>query len=209
MKPSHVLSSILLLAASATCLLAGEVATPKEATYMIPSESVLFVDHSKNDRTGHLGHALVEYADGKVYGRILDTNLKGTFFCAQRALSGMKEGGWGRVLNISSVHEFKPFGVCVPYSMTKAGLAMMTRERAQEFSPFGITVNCIAPGAIRTDINREVLADPAYEAKVLAKIPAGFIGETADVASLVAFLASAHARYITGASIFVDGGMVL
>jgi glucose 1-dehydrogenase len=93
--------------------------------------------------------------------------------------------------------------------MSKAGLAMMTREMAFEFSKFGITINSITPGAIRTDINREVLSDPAYEAKVLAKIPAGFIGDPADVAALVAFLASDRARYITGASLFIDGGMAL
>jgi glucose 1-dehydrogenase len=143
------------------------------------------------------------------YARILDTNLKAAFFCAQRALRGMKERGWGRVINISSIHEIKPAGWSIPYSMSKGGLAMMTRELAFEFSKFGITINSITPGAIRTDINREVLADPAYEAKVLTKIPAGFIGETTDVAALVAFLASDRARYITGASLFIDGGMAL
>jgi glucose 1-dehydrogenase len=143
------------------------------------------------------------------YVRILDTNLKAAFFSARRALRGMKERGWGRVINISSVHEIKPTGWSIPYSMSKAGLAMMTREMAFEFSKFGITINSITPGAIRTDINREVLADPTYEAKVLAKIPAGFIGDPADVAALVAFLASDRARYITGASLFIDGGMAL
>jgi len=143
------------------------------------------------------------------YARILDTNLKAAFFCAQRALRGMKDRGWGRVINISSVHEIKPTGWSIPYSMSKGGLAMMTRELAFEFSKFGITINSITPGAIRTDINREVLSDPAYEARVLTKIPAGFIGETTDVAALVAFLASDRARYITGASLFIDGGMAL
>jgi glucose 1-dehydrogenase len=143
------------------------------------------------------------------YVRTLDTNLKGAFFCARRALRGMKERGWGRVINISSVHEIKPTGWSIPYSMSKGGLAMMTREMAFEFSKFGITINGITPGAIRTDINREVLADPAYEAKVLTKIPAGFIGEATDVAALVAFLASDRARYITGASLLIDGGMAL
>jgi glucose 1-dehydrogenase len=143
------------------------------------------------------------------YVRILDTNLKAAFFCARRALRGMKDRGWGRVINLSSVHEIRPAGWCMPYSMSKAGLAMMTREMAFEFSRFGITINSITPGAIRTDINREVLSDPDYEAKILNKIPAGFIGETTDVAALVAFLASDRARYITGTSLFIDGGMAL
>jgi glucose 1-dehydrogenase len=116
------------------------------------------------------------------YDRILDTNLKGAFLCAQRALRGMKAKGWGRIINISSVHEHKPTGFCAPYSMSKGGLFMMMRELTLEFSKFGITINNIAPGAIRTDMNRAVLADPAYEARVIAKTPVRFIGEPADVA---------------------------
>jgi glucose 1-dehydrogenase len=93
--------------------------------------------------------------------------------------------------------------------MSKGGMLMMMRELALQYSPFGITVNNVAPGAIRTDINREVLSNPDYEAKVVARIPARFIGDPADVARTVAFLASDDARYITGASIFIDGGLSL
>jgi len=147
--------------------------------------------------------------DEAAYDLIMDTNLKGAFFCAQRALEGMKPKGWGRVINISSVHELTPTGFCAVYAMSKGGMALMMRELALEYSRFGITVNNIAPGAIRTDINREVLADPDYEAKVVAKIPAGFIGRPEDVSGLVVFLASEAARYITGASLFIDGGLSL
>lgn len=143
------------------------------------------------------------------YDRILDTNLKGSFRCAQRALPGMKTRGWGRVINVSSVHEHTPTGFCAPYSMSKAGLLMMTRELALEFSPFGITVNNVTPGAIRTDMNREVLSDPAYAARVIAKTPARMIGEPQDVSRAVVFLASPAARFITGATLFVDGGLSL
>jgi len=143
------------------------------------------------------------------YDAIMDTNLKGAFFCAQRALEGMKSKGWGRLINISSVHELTPTGFCSVYAMSKGGMQLMMRELALEYSRFGVTVNNIAPGAIRTDINRQVLADPAYEAKVIAKIPAGFIGLPEDVARLVAFVASDDARYITGATLFVDGGLSL
>jgi glucose 1-dehydrogenase len=85
----------------------------------------------------------------------------------------------------------------------------MMRELALTCGGSGITVNNIAPGAIRTDINREVLADPAYEAKVIARIPAGSIGEPEDVAGAVVFLASDAARYVTGATLFIDGGLSL
>lgn len=143
------------------------------------------------------------------YEQIMDTNLKGAFFCAQRAIGGMKENQWGRIINISSVHELTPTGFCSVYSMSKSGMILMMRELAVEFSQYGITVNNIAPGAIRTDINREVLADPAYEAKVINKIPSRFIGEPEDVAKTAVFLATEDARYITGTSIFIDGGMQL
>ena len=147
--------------------------------------------------------------DEATYEAVLDTNLKGAFFCAQRALRKMREAGWGRVINISSLHELTPTGFSALYGMSKGGLAMMMREMAKAYSRYGITINNVCPGATRTDINRQVLADPAYEARVVARIPAGFIAEPEDIAPAVTFLASEAARYITGASIFVDGGLWL
>ena len=145
----------------------------------------------------------------ELYDRILGVNLRGAFFCARRAFGAMKRKGWGRVINVSSVHEETATGFSAPYGISKGGMRMMTRELAAAWSVHGITVNGVAPGAIRTDINREVLADPAYEAKVAAKIPARRIGEPDDVAGAVVFLASDEARYITGATVFVDGGLGL
>lgn len=143
------------------------------------------------------------------YDAIMDLNLKGAFFCAQRALEGMKTKGWGRLINISSVHEIKATNFCSVYGMSKGGMALLAKELALEYSRYGITVNNVAPGAIRTDINREVLSNPAYEAKVIGKIPAGFIGEPSDVAGLVVYLASDAARYLTGATLVIDGGLSL
>lgn len=143
------------------------------------------------------------------YDDIMDTNVKGAFFCAQRALEGMKPKGWGRVVNISSVHEVKATNFCSVYGISKGAMQLMVRELALEYSRYGITVNNVAPGAIRTDINRQVLSDPAYEAKVTARIPVGFIGQPEDVAHLVAFVASEEARYITGATLLIDGGLSL
>jgi glucose 1-dehydrogenase len=147
--------------------------------------------------------------DEATYDATMDTNLKGAFFCARRALEAMRSKGWGRVINISSVHELTPTGFSAVYGMSKGGMLLLMRELALEYSRYGITVNNVAPGAIRTDINREVLADTAYEARVIGKIPAGFIGTPEDVARAVVFLASEDARYITGASLFVDGGLSL
>ncbi len=147
--------------------------------------------------------------DEATYDTVMATNLKGAFFCAQRALRKMRDAGWGRVVNVSSLHELTPTGFSALYGMSKGGMALMMREMAKSYSHYGITINNVCPGATRTDINRKVLADPAYEAKVVAKIPAGFIAEPEDVAPTVTFLASDAARYITGASIFVDGGLWL
>ncbi len=147
--------------------------------------------------------------DEATYDAVMTTNLKGAFLCAQRALRKMRDAGWGRVINVSSVHELTPTGFSAPYSMSKGGMAMMMREMAKSYSRYGITINNVCPGATRTDINREVLSDPDYEAKVVEKIPAGFIAEPEDIAPAVTFLASDAARYITGASIFVDGGLWL
>jgi len=147
--------------------------------------------------------------DEATYDAVMATNLKGAFFCAQRALRKMREAGWGRVINISSLHELTPTGFSALYGMSKGGMAMMMREMAKSYSRYGITINDVCPGATRTDINREVLSDPEYEAKMIEKIPAGFIAEPEDIAPAVTFLASDAARYITGASLFIDGGLWL
>ena len=83
-----------------------------------------------------------------VFDQMVDTNLKGAFFCSKRVLKTMKEKGWGRIINISSVHQVRPTANRSPYSISKAGMEMMTREHAFEFSRFGITVNTVIPGAI-------------------------------------------------------------
>ncbi len=147
--------------------------------------------------------------DEATYDAVMDTNLKGAFFCAQRALRKMRDAGWGRVINISSLHELTPTGFSALYGMSKGGMALMMREMAKSYSRYGITINNVCPGATRTDINREVLSDPAYEAKVIEHIPAGFIADPEDIAPTVTFLASDAARYMTGASIFIDGGLWL
>ena len=95
------------------------------------------------------------------------------------------------------------------YNITKAGLVMLTKSLALELAEKGIQVNCVSPGAILTDETRDRLADPDYRARVLAKIPGGRIGEPQDVVGAVVLLASAESDYITGATLYVDGGMLL
>jgi glucose 1-dehydrogenase len=112
------------------------------------------------------------------------------------------------VINISSVHEELPFPNFTPYCMTKGGMKMMMRNLAIELAPLGITVNNIAPGAIETPINSKLLNDPKLLHALLENIPLGRLGKGADVGGVAAFLASADADYITGATIVVDGGLL-
>jgi glucose 1-dehydrogenase len=143
------------------------------------------------------------------YDAVLATNLKGPLFLSQAFARHVQQaGGGGRIVNISSVHEELPFPHFAPYCASKGGLKMVARTLALELAPLGITVNSVAPGAIRTPINRALLADAAKVDALLAQIPAGRMGEPEDVAGCVAFLAGDDARYITGTTLFVDGGLL-
>src|SRR5580704_8165016 len=143
------------------------------------------------------------------YAAVIAVDLNGPFFATQafaRHRRDVKQPG--KVINISSVHEELPFPNFTAYCMAKGGLKMMMRNLAIELAPLGITVNNIAPGAIETPINHKLLNDPKLLNPLLANIPLGRLGKTADVAGVAAFLASADADYITGATIVVDGGLL-
>jgi glucose 1-dehydrogenase len=143
------------------------------------------------------------------YDLVMDVNLKGVFFVTQAFVRHLKETKRpGKVINMSSVHEELPFPHFAPYCMSKGGVKMMTRDLAIELAPFGITINSIAPGAIETPINSKLLHDPAKLNALLDNIPLHRLGKPGDVAGIAAFLASADADYITGTTIFADGGLL-
>src|SRR5438067_13577859 len=139
----------------------------------------------------------------------MNVNLKGVFFVTQQVVRHLQaEKRPGKIINISSVHEELPFPHFTSYSMSKGALKMMTRNLAIELAPFGITVNSVAPGAIETPINKALLNNPPKLNALLANIPLKRLGQPGDVAEAVAFLASDKADYITGTTIFVDGGLL-
>lgn len=127
----------------------------------------------------------------------------------QLAVPHMKAQKWGRIVTIGSVQERKPHPDMLVYSASKAAQTNMAQSLAQQLAADGITVNNVAPGVIFTDRNVEALSDPTYAAEVTASIPAGFYGEPRDCAGVVRLLLSDAARYITGQSIYVDGGKSL
>ena len=144
------------------------------------------------------------------YDKVLGVNLRGAFFLTQAFVRKLKAAGKpGRILNISSIHEDMAFPGFSTYCLSKGGMRMMTRDLAVELGPLGITINNIAPGAISTPINAALLADKPELNALLKNIPLGRMGSVNDVASLVSFLASDDASYITGATFVVDGGLMV
>jgi glucose 1-dehydrogenase len=143
------------------------------------------------------------------FDAVLNVNLKGLFFLTQAFVRHrMQSKSGGKVINISSVHEELPFPHFASYCASKGGVKMLTRNLSIELAPLGITINSIAPGAIETPINKNLLNDPAKLNALLQNIPLKRLGEPSDVASLASYLASDESSYITGTTVFVDGGLL-
>lgn len=143
------------------------------------------------------------------WGRTVDVNLKGVYFLSQAAARVMAAQRSGKIINISSVHDERPMADNSVYNITKAGLVMLTKSLALELAEKGIQVNCVSPGAILTDETRDRISDPFRRSRVLGKIPANRVGDPSDVVGAVLLLASPASDYITGTTVYVDGGMRL
>lgn len=142
--------------------------------------------------------------------KVMDSNLTGAFVGCREAIKYMLQHDIkGSILNISSVHQKIPKPFHVHYASSKGGLKLLTETLALEYASSGIRINTIAPGAIATQMNEHILSDPEQNQDVLALIPMNRVGEPKHVASTAAWLASEEAGYVTGVTLFVDGGMTL
>jgi glucose 1-dehydrogenase len=143
------------------------------------------------------------------YDKVLAINLKSAFFGTQIAAKQMlRQGGGGRIINITSVHEDWPMPGNTAYCLAKGGMRMLTRTAGVELAPHGICVVGVGPGAVATPINLATMQDPALLAKLNAAIPLGRMAQPEEIANVVVFLAGDGASYLTATTIFADGGIM-
>ena len=191
--------------------LAGGTATVFRANLCNPAETaelakkigpvdVLVLNASLQYRNGWQSITLLECNEQ------LNCNFVSSLLLIQAVVPHMQRQHWGRIITVGSVQEAKPHPDMLIYSASKAAQTNMVKSLALQLARDGITVNNVAPGVIYTDRNVEALADPDYAKKVTASIPVGFYGNPEDCAGPVSLLCSEQGRYITGQSLFVDGG---
>ncbi len=142
------------------------------------------------------------------FDKMIDINMRGAFLCARKAIKHFLENGGGVIVNDSSVHELIPRPQYVGYTMSKGGMRAMTQTLALEYARDNIRINSFAPGATLTPIN-PWKDDPVRKADIESHIPMGRSGTSQEMAAIAAFLASDDAAYITGQTLFVDGGLTL
>jgi glucose 1-dehydrogenase len=143
------------------------------------------------------------------YEKVMAINLKSAFFGTQLAAKQMiAQGGGGRIINITSVHEDWPMPGNTPYCLSKGGMRMLTRTAGVELGPYGITVVGVGPGAVATPINASTMNDPGKMATLDNAIPLGRMCEPNEIGAVVAFLAGPGATYMTATTVFADGGIM-
>lgn len=148
--------------------------------------------------------------EAEQFDRVLGVNLRGAFLCAREAIRHWRDRSYpGSITNISSVHEIIPRPQYASYSVSKGGMGNLTRTLALEYAEQGIRVNAIGPGATVTPINDDWIHDPEKQAEIANHIPMRRVGKPEEMAAVTAFLASDHAAYITGQTLYVDGGLTL
>jgi len=159
------------------------------------------------NNAGIIADALLMRMKDEAFDRVIDTNLRGTYYCTKAVLPGMMKARWGRIISVSSVVGLRGNAGQANYAASKAGINALTWSLAKELATRNITVNAIAPGYVAT-ATTDVLSDRVKEA-VRERIPMGRFGTPEEIVGIVAFLASDDAAYITGDVIRVDGGLAI
>lgn len=197
-------------AAGAALAIAADLRQPAEverlieaATAQLAGVDILVLNAALQER------AAWQNFDRAGLDRQWEINLAANYRLIQAFVPAMAERGFGRLIAIGSIQQVREHPEMLVYAASKAALESMIRNIARQVAARGVTCNILAPGAIATARNREALADPAYREAVLARIPAHRLGTPEDCAEAALFLASDTARYITGTTLFVDGGMHL
>ena len=140
------------------------------------------------------------------YDKVLDINLKGSFLMLQACAREMVKQAAGSIINMSSVNDTLAIPSIVSYCVAKGGVSQLTRATSISLAPHGIRVNAIGPGSIMTDMLKSVVNDKAAMARVMSRTPMGRVGEPSEIASIAVFLASDESSYVTGQTIYADGG---
>ena len=148
----------------------------------------------------------IEKLEEEEFDRVIAVNLKGPWLCCRAAAGPMKAQGWGRVINVSSTLGAVGLADRTPYCSSKGGLTLMTRTLALEWARDGINVNALCPGPFATEINRPLLDDPAARDAMQAKVPLGRWADPVELGPAAVFLASEASSFVTGATLYVDGG---
>ena len=178
-----------------------------EAMFAATVEKFGRVDIVVNNAGIEFKKAFVDVTDDE-WNKVIAVNQFGTFLLSQLGARQMiAQGGGGKIINISSVHEDIPFPGYTAYCASKGAIRMMMRNLAMELAPNKINVNNLAPGAIATPINQGVLNDPEAMKNAISEIPWGRFGKPEEVAAVAAFLASDESEYVTGSTYYVDGGL--
>src|SRR6185295_6116936 len=186
---------------------AADVAVSAEVQRLVAQveEALGPIDILVNNAGVNIRGAAEELAEAD-WDTVIDTNLKAPFLCSRVVGPKMRDRGWGRVINLGSILGAVGLAGRAPYASAKAGVINLTRVLALEWAAHGVTVNAICPGPFATEMNRQLLNDPAKYKAFVEKIPMGRWGDLQEIAGAVVFLASEAASFVTGSALFVDGG---
>lgn len=185
------------------------VAFEKEVIHLAES---IYSKYSQIDilvnNAGVVQRKKIEDMDGTEWDRVMDINVKGTFLCSKYFGEYLKNNGGGKIVNISSISGRKGLDLRLAYCTSKASIEHFTRTLAREWGPYQIQVNAIGPGYIKTKMNEDLRNDQTTYQNMLNSIPLGRFGEPSDIVGTLLFLVSSASDYVTGQTIFVDGGVL-